>query len=137
MSEQSIRSMQLASSFRHFFKIPVHAFASFVDVDVYSDDKGNILVVMKDPHEQPSDRFPHGSGMSVTNAVGEIAAELTAKFGGKKNLQHITWVEHYPQRGPIAPTWALVTFGNTDQTDRFEQPQWKHLSENDFEVLVS
>lgn len=138
--------MKLLLSFRYQFQMRWQPFESFIDVDIYTDPEGEPqIVVLKDPGVDASEKQPFGSGISVTNAIGEIAYGLVMDRGLLPSWKHLIWVEYYPERPGIRKgrrdreDWSQVTFwGELDHTLKtIHEPNWTSMTRERFEALIA
>lgn len=79
-------------------------------------------------------------GMSVTNASEYIATQYARQHG--MQLGSVVFVERYDDRsysgGSETPNYSLVTFspGERNGEPHLTAPNWKHLTESEYNALI-
>jgi hypothetical protein len=89
----------------------LHGYPSECDVHIAN----NVVVVSE---------LPDNPGTSVTNAWPLLADAIYNQMLANQERSSIVWIEHYPQRGRLAPTWELVHMNWNGQ--RFQMATDKH-----------
>lgn len=70
---------------------------------------------------------PENHGMSVTNCVEHLAADVLARMPGADPV----WIEHYPPRGSLPESFDRV------DVQRGEAPRWTHLDRDGAMALIA
>lgn len=83
---------------------------------------------------------PDDEGPSVTNAAEDLWTEIQARAGWP--AKRLRFVEYYPQRGALEPTYDEVTFsGVVDVVSAFRsykltRPKWTHLGNDSWAMAM-
>lgn len=86
-----------------------------VNSAVHSD---TVVVVITD--------LPHNPGMSVTNAIEDIASMVKARYLADLPAEMIRWIEHTPPRNGSDRAFDEVRF-NFFGNGRYSHPVWTRL----------
>jgi hypothetical protein len=88
---------------------------SFCRLRIYRGDAGAVVVVT-DMHDR--DKYPEGTGTSITNAAENLCQMVVEKY--QLDPQSFAWIEHYPNadgqetRPKISAAWPFsVRSGHT------------------------
>lgn len=108
--------MRRVSEGTHEFRGATGA-AARCGIAIYQGADGSVAIVCSERADN--------SGVRVTQAAGDLAAEFWASLG---QPAHFTWIEHSPAAGRAGDgeRWDLVTFQVAGA--HFGAPQWRHLS---------